>query len=234
MHMHIFEGAHHLSHIEWMIRAIIAYIFLIIVAKAMGQRSIAQLRFLDVVLVLLLGGNISNALSDEKVGLTGSMITTFMLVVLHIISSILMLKWDRWRRFLEPAPVILIHNGSIDFSNLKKARITVEYLFSELRLQNISDIKTIKLALWEASGVVSVFQYPEYETVSRLDMKVAGKKSPISFILVKDGKIQKDVLTLLGKTETWAKEELSKKVSIELIQLATIDEMEKINILLKK
>ncbi|EEM04168.1 Hypothetical membrane associated protein [Bacillus pseudomycoides] len=117
---------------------------------------------------------------------------------------------------------------------MKKARITVEYLFSELRLQNISDIKTIKLALWEASGVVSVFQYPEYETVSRLDMKVAGKKSPISFILVKDGKIQKDVLTLLGKTETWAKEELSKKVSIELIQLATIDEMEKINILLKK
>ncbi len=99
MHMHIFEGARHLSNSEWVIRAIIAYIFLILVAKAMGQRSIAQLRFLDVVLVLLLGGNISNALSDEKVGLMGSMITTFILVVLHIISSVLMLKWDRWRRF---------------------------------------------------------------------------------------------------------------------------------------
>ncbi|PFK45964.1 hypothetical protein COI93_06485 [Bacillus cereus] len=232
MHMHIFDGAPHLSNIEWIIRAIIAYIFLILVAKAMGQRSIAQLRFLDVVLVLLLGGNISNALSDEKVGLLGSMITTFMLVVLHIVSSILMLKWDRWRRFLEPAPIILIHNGSIEFSNLKKARITVEYLFSELRLQNISDIETIKLALWEASGVISVFQYPEYETVSRLDMKVGGKKSPISFILVKNGNIQKDVLALLGKTETWAKEELSKKILIESVQLATIDENEKINILL--
>lgn len=79
--------------------------------------------FLDVVLVLLLGGNISNALSDEKVGLLGSMITTFILVVLHIISSVLMLKWDRWRRFLEPAPIILIHNGSIDFSNLKKREL---------------------------------------------------------------------------------------------------------------
>ena len=231
MHMHILNGAHHLSYIEWMIRAIIAYIFLIFVAKAMGQRSIAQLRFLDVVLVLLLEGNLSNALSDERVGLLGSMITTCMLIVLYIVSSILALKWDRWRRFLEPSPIILIHNGSIDFNNLKKARITVEYLFSELRLQSASDIKTIRLALWEASGVVSVFQYPEYETVSRQDMKVAGKKSPISFILVKDGKIQKDVLTLLGKTERWAKEELSKKVSIELIQLATIDKNEQINIL---
>ncbi|KFN02932.1 DUF421 domain-containing protein [Bacillus clarus] len=234
MHMYIFEGAKNLSTSEWIVRAIIAYIFLILVAKAMGQRSIAQLRFLDVVLVLLLGGNISNALSDEKVGLFGSMLTTFILVVLHIISSVLMLKWDRWRRFLEPAPIILIHNGAIDFSNLKKARITVEYLFSELRIQNVSDIETIKLALWEASGVISIFQYPEYETVSRLDLKVAGRKSPIAFILVKDGKIQKDVLALLGKTEDWVKGFLSKEAEVEAIKLATVDETYKINILLKK
>ncbi|TCJ85882.1 UNVERIFIED_ORG: uncharacterized membrane protein YcaP (DUF421 family) [Bacillus cereus] len=234
MHMHIFEGARHLSNSEWVIRAIIAYIFLILVAKAMGQRSIAQLRFLDVVLVLLLGGNISNALSDEKVGLLGSMITTFILVVLHIISSVLMLKWDRWRRFLEPAPIILIHNGSIDFSNLKKARITVEYLFSELRMRNVNDIQTVKLALWEASGVVSIFQYPQYEAASRLDLKVAGRRSPVSFVLVKDGSIQQDVLALVGKTEEWAREFLEKSAEVESIMLATVDEAHKINILLKK
>ncbi|EJR84931.1 TPA: DUF421 domain-containing protein [Bacillus cereus] len=199
-----------------------------------GQRSIAQLRFLDVVLVLLLGGNISNAVFDEKVGLLGSMSTICILVVLHIVSSILMLKWDRWRRFLKPAPIILIHNGSIDCSNLKKARITAEYLFSELRMRNVSDIQTIKLALWEANGVVSIFRYPKYEAVSRLDLKVAGKKSPVSFVLVKDGRIQKDVLALLGKTEAWARELLEESTEVESIMLATIDESHKINILLKK
>ncbi|HDR8093373.1 TPA: DUF421 domain-containing protein [Bacillus cereus] len=199
-----------------------------------GQRSIAQLRFLDVVLVLLLGGNISNAVFDEKVGLLGSMSTICILVVLHIVSSILMLKWDRWRRFLKPAPIILIHNGSIDCSNLNKARITAEYLFSELRMRNVSDIQTIKLALWEANGVVSIFRYPKYEAVSRLDLKVAGKKSPVSFVLVKDGRIQKDVLALLGKTEAWARELLEESTEVESIMLATIDESHKINILLKK
>lgn len=135
--------------------------------------------------------------------------------------------------FLEPAPIILIHNGSIDFSNLKKARITVEYLFSELRMRNVSDIQTIKLALWEANGVVSIFRYPEYEAVSRLDLKVAGKKSPVSFVLVKDGRIQKDVLALLGKTEAWAREFLEESTEVESIMLATVDEAHKINILLK-
>ncbi|KLA27730.1 hypothetical protein B4080_4469 [Bacillus cereus] len=184
--------------------------------------------------MLLLGGNISNAVFDEKVGLLGSMSTICILVVLHIVSSILMLKWDRWRRFLKPAPIILIHNGSIDCSNLKKARITAEYLFSELRMRNVSDIQTIKLALWEANGVVSIFRYPKYEAVSRLDLKVAGKKSPVSFVLVKDGRIQKDVLALLGKTEAWARELLEESTEVESIMLATIDESHKINILLKK
>ncbi|MGG0238538.1 DUF421 domain-containing protein [Bacillus rhizoplanae] len=232
--MHIFEGAKHLSNFEWVIRAILAYMFLIIVAKAMGQRSIAQLRFLDLVLVLLLGGNISNALSDERVGLLGSLITTFVLVVFHIVSSILTLKVDWWRRFLEPAPIILIHNGSVQFNNLKKARITVEYLFSELRLQGITDIQTVKLALWEASGVVSVFQYAAYEKVSRKDMKIYAEQSPITFILVKNGDIQKDVLALIEKTEEWVKDELKQKVPIQSIQLATVDEKGQINILLKK
>ncbi|HDX9580038.1 TPA: DUF421 domain-containing protein [Bacillus pseudomycoides] len=234
MHMYIFEGTKHLSNFEWMIRAILAYIFLIIVAKAMGQRSIAQLRFLDLVLVLLLGGNLSNALSDEKVGLLGSMITTCILVALHIVSSILTLKWDRWRRFLEPAPIILIHNGSIQFNNLKKARITVEYVFSELRLQGITDIQTVRLALWEANGIVSVFQHAAHETVSRKDMKIYAEQSPITFILIKNGRIQKDVLALIEKTEEWIKDELKEKVPIQSIQLATVDEKGKINILLKK
>ena len=81
----------------------------------------------------------------------------------------------------------------------------MEYLFSELRVQNVSDIQTIKLALWEASGVVSIFQYPEYEAVSRLDLNVAGKKSPVAFVLVKDGRIQQDVLALLGKQKSGRK-----------------------------
>lgn len=85
----------------------------------------------------------------------------------------------------------------------------MEYLFSELRMRNVSDIQTIKLALWEANGVVSIFRYPEYEAASRLDLKVAGKISSF-FCISKDGSIQQDVLALLGKTEEWAREFLEK------------------------
>lgn len=63
---------------------------------------------------------------------------------------------------------------------------------------------------------------------------MAGKKSPVSFVLVKDGSIQKDVLALLGKTEEWVREFVEKNAEVESIMLATVDEAHKINILLKK
>ena len=81
----------------------------------------------------------------------------------------------------------------------------MEYLFSELRMRNVSDIQTVKLALWEASGVVSIFQYPEYEAASRRDLKVAGRRSPVSFILVKNGRIQQDVLALIENQKSGQK-----------------------------
>ena len=59
------------------------------------------------------------------------------------------------------------------------------------------------------------------------------EKSPVSFVLVKDGRIQKDVLALLGKTEAWARKFLEESTEVESIMLATVDESHKINILLK-
>ena len=66
MHMHIFEGARHLSSSEWVIRAIIKIHIFNISCESDGTKVYRTTSFLDVVLVLLLGGNISNALSDEK------------------------------------------------------------------------------------------------------------------------------------------------------------------------
>jgi uncharacterized membrane protein YcaP (DUF421 family) len=65
-------------------------------------------------------------------------------------------------------------------------------------------------------------------------MKIYVEQSPITFILVKNGKIQRDVLALLEKTEEWVRDELKQRVPIQSIQLATVDEKGQINILLKK
>jgi uncharacterized membrane protein YcaP (DUF421 family) len=78
--MDFFQGQETLTTIEWVLRAVIAFIFLLIVAKILGQRAISQLRLLDFVIALVLGNIIAHPLSDENLGLKGSVITTMAMV----------------------------------------------------------------------------------------------------------------------------------------------------------
>jgi len=75
--MDFLQGQETLTIMEWALRAIIAFFFLVIVAKVLGQRSISQLRLLDFVIALVIGNIIAHPLSDEELGLEGSMICHF-------------------------------------------------------------------------------------------------------------------------------------------------------------
>ena len=82
--MDFFHGQESLTTIQWVLRAIISYFFLLFATKLMGRRSISQLRLLDFTMALILGNILAHPLSDEKLGMKGSLITTAVLVVLYI------------------------------------------------------------------------------------------------------------------------------------------------------
>ena len=82
--MDFFHGQKSLTTIQWVLRAIISYFFLLFAAKLMGRRSIAQLRLLDFTMALILGNILAHPLSDEQLGMKGSLLTTAVLVILYI------------------------------------------------------------------------------------------------------------------------------------------------------
>src|SRR6185312_5711881 len=99
----------------------------------MGERSISQLRLIDFTIALILGNILAHPLSDEQLGLKGSLITTLVLIILYLICVFTSLKWGTFRKWFEPSPYPLIINGEIIYANLRKARITIDHLLSELR-----------------------------------------------------------------------------------------------------
>lgn len=231
--MHLFTQAEHLYVYEWIARAIIAYLFLLFVAKMMGQRSVAQLRFLDVILILLLEGNLSNPLTDERVDLTGAMVTTFVLVLLHTASSIISLHVEWWRKFLEPSPLLLVHNGDVKWKNLKRARISIDFLLSELRLHNIEAIEKVAIALWEPGGKISSFLKTEYTPITKEDGNIPSTPLSMFQIVMKEGKTRKDALLSLGKSEEWLVDKIGKE-KIPIILLAMANNNGDLRIIYKK
>jgi uncharacterized membrane protein YcaP (DUF421 family) len=232
--MGFFGGQESLTVIQWGLRAIIGFSFLAIIAKLMGQRSISQLGFLDFVITLIIGNIIAHPLSDESLGLKGSMITMSVLVILYLIGVFLSLKWGSLRKIFEPAPIPLIEYGKINYKNLNKARISIDHLLSELRKEKTEDIQKVALALWEPGGTLSIFVYPQHEPITHSNFNTIIKPFDFPKIIIKEKKIDYNELRQLGKDEQWLlnKIKTSYNVNLSNILLATIDNNEDLKIFL--
>ncbi|MDF2962520.1 MAG: hypothetical protein K0S39_4255 [Paenibacillus sp.] len=223
--MDFFKSQESLTALEWVLRSIISFIFLLIVAKMMGQRSISQLRLLDFIIALTLGNIIAHPLSDEKLGLTGSMITTVTLTLLYVAATWMSLKWPLFKHYLDPPAVTLIKNGQIEFQNLPKARISIDFLFSELRKAKVEDIQKVSFAAWEPGGTISIFMNTPYQPVTPTDMKI--KTQPFNLIrpVIIDGHIDKSLLKETGKDVNWLKSKIpGAHTKVSDVILATLDE----------
>ncbi|WP_279401559.1 DUF421 domain-containing protein [Piscibacillus salipiscarius] len=111
--MEFFSSQESLTFVQWLLRALVGFTFFIVVAKLMGQRSLSQVGLLDFVIVLLIGNIIAHPLSDEGLGLKGSMITMGSILVLYLIGILFSLRSHKTRKLFIPDPLPVIENGQI-------------------------------------------------------------------------------------------------------------------------
>jgi len=234
--MDFFQSQETLTSIEWILRAVVAFIFLVIVAKVMGQRAISQLRLLDFVIALVIGNIIAHPLSDENLGLKGSVITTIVLVSLYLGGIFLILKWPWFRRMVTPPPINLVQDGEIIYKGLKKARISIDVLLEELREEKVEDVKKVALAIWEADGKISVFLDPKYNPITPSNYQLSTEPFDLPKLIIKDGKLELKELKQIKKDEEWVVSNLKIQYQTEIknVLLGTIDSKENLKIFLYK
>lgn len=85
------------------------------------------------------------------------------LLAITMALSVLSLKSIRFRNLICGRPSVIMEHGSILQAALAKNRFTVDELLEELRLQGITDLSTVKYAILENSGRVSVILYEAYQ-----------------------------------------------------------------------
>lgn len=231
-----FHSQETLSTFEWILRAIIAFFFLLIVAKFMGQRAISQLRLLDFVIALVLGNIIAHPLSDERLGLKGSMITTIVLVVLYTGGLFISIKSTRIEKFLDPAPFPLIKNGEINYKGLKKAKISIDHLLAELRKEKVENVKKVALALWESDGKISIFLDSKYQALTPASYRMKIEPFDLPKTIIKEGKIDFSVMQQINVEEEWIVNTLKTLYQVEVgeVLLGTVDSKNNVKVFLFK
>jgi len=234
--MDFLQGQETLTTIEWILRAVIAFFFLVAVAKVLGQRTISQLRLLDFVIALVIGNIIAHPLSDENLGLKGSITTTVVLVVLYLIGIYGILKFPALRKMLNNSPIVIVQDGQIIYKGLKKARISLDVLLEELREEKVEDVKKVALAMWEADGKISVFLQPQYNPITPSDYQMKTEPFYLPRTIIKDGKIISKELKQINKDEAWVNTQFKNSYQTEVkdVLLGTVDNKDNITVFFYK
>lgn len=183
------------------IRTIVVYLFVTIGIRLMGKRQIGDMQPNELVITLLISEIAAIPLQDASQPVINGMVAIFILVIIEIVMSVLTMKSMYLRKVLSGKSVIIIRNGKIDQSAMKKVRLTVIDLIELLRGQNVFDITTVDYAVLEVNGNLSVLLKAGYQTATANDVNAKLPREALPLPIVSDGKKVKESLETLGISE---------------------------------
>lgn len=162
----------------------------------MGKREVGELGVIDVVVFIIMAEVAAFALDSPDNNLIHSIVPMIVLLIIQLISSFISLKSKKFRDLVDGDPSLIIKDGIILESEMRKHRYNLDDLFQQLREQQIGSVQEVTVAYLEPSGNLSVFTKDQTQPV---------------LALIADGVIQTRHIEILGKTEQWLRQELIKQ-----------------------
>ena len=217
------------------LKTVFVYFLVIFAFRIMGKRQISQLQPNELVITLLISELAIIPIQDNIPFFTHGVFPMLLLVLLEIIISFIMIKSGKLRKVICGSPVIIISDGKILQDELRKQRIAIEDLFSQLRNKDVFSIEEVKYAIIETDGRLSVLKKKDYEAVNAKDLNLKVTDENLELVVVSDGEICKHSLSLGNKSEKWLYEIIKKeKLTLKEIFIMTAEKSGKYHIIKKE
>lgn len=190
-------------------RTVLLYFLIIIGLRFMGKRQIGELEPTELVLTMLLSDLASVPMQDFGIPLLNGVIPIMTLLSLSMLLSYFNLRCIRFRSLLCGEPAVIIQNGVLQQKAMKHNRLTVDELTEELRSQGICDLKSVKYAILETNGQLSVLPYTAQQPVTPAQMELDVEDDvSLPTVIVNDGRLIRRNLKVAGRDENWLRQQL--------------------------
>ena len=194
------------------LRTVILYFLIIVGLRLTGKRQIGQLEPIELVLTMTLSDLASVPMQDFGIPLLSGVIPIVTLLALSTLLSWCSMRNIRFRSLACGEPAIVIRNGVLQQDVMQQNRLTLDEILEELRIQGVSDITTVKYAVLETSGQLSLLLYADEQpaTPQQLGMAVEDDVT-LPTVLINDGRLLAKNLKKVGLNDTWLFKQLEEK-----------------------
>ncbi|RXF72235.1 DUF421 domain-containing protein [Arcticibacter tournemirensis] len=143
-------------------RSAVIYIFIFIILRLGGKRTVGEMTTFDLVLLLIISEATQQALLDDDRSITGGMLAITTLVFIDIIVSLLTNKYTGLDNLLNGVPLIIVKDGKPLMERIKKSRLQIEDILEAGRkFQGIESLAQIRYAVLEKDGTISIIPVNE-------------------------------------------------------------------------
>ncbi len=190
-------------------RSVILYIVIIFGIRLLGKHQVSELEPSEFVLALIIADVASVPMQDYGIPLLMGLIPIVTLLCLAMFLSVLSMKSLKLRALLTGVPSILIRDGKLDQKEMRRNRMTLDEILEELRLQGYTDLTSIKYAILETNGQLSLLPYATKKPPAAEDLALAPQGPDLPVILINDGRLMSQNMKRRGLNEVWLHKRLS-------------------------
>ena len=150
-------------------RAAAVYVFMLIVIRALGKRTVGNFSAFDLLVALMLGEVVDEIIYGDVLFLQGSV---------AIVAIAALAYADSWLAFLHPSmeallegkPTIIVRDGRFERAGMRSERMNERDVLAHLREEGIHDMREVHLAIVELDGYVSILKQPWAEPAQKADV----------------------------------------------------------------
>lgn len=189
---------------------IITILPLILVATLiMGKRSIAELPVFDFLVIVILGAVVGADIADPEIEHVHTAVAIILIGAFHVIVSRLKIRYRKFGHAITFEPTIVIQNGMFIVKNLRKIRYSIDNVLQMLREKDVFDVNDVEIGIIEPNGNISVLKKPNKAEITIEDLNLQKSAASLSYPVIIEGVVYKNVITELGLSEEWIDKQLS-------------------------
>ena len=142
---------------DTVLRAVAVYLFVLVVFRISGKRSMSQITTFDFILLLIIGEATQQALLGDDFSIINAWVAIGTLITLELAFSKAEIQWPSFSRAVGSLPVIVVEDGKLLERRAKQEGVTIaEILEAGREKHGLERLEQFKYAILERHGGISV------------------------------------------------------------------------------
>jgi uncharacterized membrane protein YcaP (DUF421 family) len=139
------------------LRAVAVYLFVLVIFRISGKRSMSQITTFDFILLLIIGEATQQALLGDDFSIINAWVAIGTLITLELAFSKAEGRWPSFGRVVGSLPVVVVEDGKLLKHRAEQEGVTVaEILEAGREKHGLERLEQFKYAILERHGGISV------------------------------------------------------------------------------